>query len=223
MLQKPSNPLTNGAGFMSSDMVIRGRGVAWIMLERWFKISGKMNIKIGLMCRKQSYWKVDRANRSPMFRLASFHHLKKKKAARQRTDDAYQRYAGCDPETESVADDALGYWNARILTQPDLARFALDMLGVPMSSAECERIFSSAKLLVTSSHNRLRPDIIETSECLRTWLDRSGEPSSKTEMGSQGPQRLQPKGKGLPRSSIDVPSASLSSLLRIPAISQSWG
>jgi hAT family C-terminal dimerisation region len=66
-----------------------------------------------------------------------------------------------------------------------------------MSSAECERIFSSAKLLVTSSRNRLRPDIIEASECLRNWLDRSGEPNSTTETGSQDPQRLQTKGKAV--------------------------
>jgi hypothetical protein len=62
----------------------------------------------------------------PNVQIGQLSPFKKMKTAKQRTDDVYQRYAGCDPETESVADDALGYWNTRILTQPDLARFALD-------------------------------------------------------------------------------------------------
>jgi hypothetical protein len=120
-----------------------------------------------------------------------FGHLsahKKIATAKQKTDDAYQWYVSCDPETESMAENALYYWNARILSQPDLARFALDMVSVPISSAECERIFSSAKLLVTSSRNRLRPDVLEASECLRNWLKK---PNSKTDTGSQERQRLE--------------------------------
>ena len=55
-------------------------------------------------------------------------------------------------------------------SQPDLARFAFDMLALPATSAECERVFSSAKLLITASRNRLLPDIIEANECLRSWF-----------------------------------------------------
>jgi hAT family protein len=58
--------------------------------------------------------------------------------------------------------------NARHKTQPDMARFALDMLAIPMMSAECES-YISAKYLITNSHNRLNPDIIEASECLKHW------------------------------------------------------
>ena len=83
--------------------------------------------------------------------------------------DSYQAYVGCDPEGQPK-DDLLNYWNSRIRSQPDLARFALDMLALPASSAECERIFSSAKLLITASRNRLHPNIIEANECLRAWF-----------------------------------------------------
>jgi hypothetical protein len=68
------------------------------------------------------------------------------------------------------ADDPLKYWNSRIRSQPDPAHFALDMLAIPASSPECERIFSSAKLLITASQNRLHPNIIEANECLRAWF-----------------------------------------------------
>lgn len=87
--------------------------------------------------------------------------------------DRYQVYATSDPES---TDDPLKYWNSRYLSQPDLARFALDMLAIPLMSAECERIFSSAKHLITDSRNRLKADIIEANECLRSWF---GPPHAK--------------------------------------------
>ena len=37
-------------------------------------------------------------------------------------------------------------------------------------------MFSSAKHLITDSRNRLNPDIIEASECLKHWL---GKPEEK--------------------------------------------
>ena len=38
-------------------------------------------------------------------------------------------------------------------------------------SAECERVFSSTKKLITPERNRLTEDIIEASECLKNWWD----------------------------------------------------
>jgi hAT family C-terminal dimerisation region len=60
------------------------------------------------------------------------------RTARPIVNDAYTAYIDRD------IDNPLEYWNSRILSQPDLARFALDMLAIPVSSAECERVFSSA-------------------------------------------------------------------------------
>jgi hypothetical protein len=39
-------------------------------------------------------------------------------------------------------------------------------------SAECERVFSSIKKLVTPERNRLTEEIIEASECLKNWWER---------------------------------------------------
>ena len=39
-------------------------------------------------------------------------------------------------------------------------------------SAECERVFSSAKKLITPERNRLHEQIIEASECLKNGWDR---------------------------------------------------
>jgi hypothetical protein len=48
--------------------------------------------------------------------------------------------------------------------------FSLDVLAVLMSD-ECEKLFSSAKLLLTDRLSRLRMDIIEVCECLCAWYD----------------------------------------------------
>jgi hypothetical protein len=36
-------------------------------------------------------------------------------------------------------------------------------------SAECERVFSSTKLMITPQRNTLGDDIIEACECLKAW------------------------------------------------------
>lgn len=99
--------------------------------------------------------------------------------------DRYTVYISTEPEDRKT--DALEYWNARVTTQPDLARFALDMLAIPMMSAECERVFSSAKHLITDSRNRLRPDIIEANECLKHWFGKLEQIDQKA-MADQKPK-----------------------------------
>ena len=47
-----------------------------------------------------------------------------------------------------------------------------DTLSIPAMSAECERVFSSTKKLITPEWNRLTDNIIEASECLKNWWDR---------------------------------------------------
>ena len=44
------------------------------------------------------------------------------------------------------------------------------MLAILLISAECERVFSSAKYLITDSRNRLKADIIKANECLKLWF-----------------------------------------------------
>jgi len=55
-------------------------------------------------------------------------------------------------------------------TYPHLSKMALDILSIPAMSAECERVFSSSKLMVTDRRNRLMEDVIEAGECLRAWI-----------------------------------------------------
>src|SRR3954468_20527697 len=50
--------------------------------------------------------------------------------------------------------------------------WALGTLAIPAMSAECERVFSSTKKLITPGRNRLGEESIEASECLKNWWDR---------------------------------------------------
>jgi hAT family C-terminal dimerisation region len=66
--------------------------------------------------------------------------------------------------------DLCAFW-ANIEGQyPLLARMAFDLLSIPAMSAECERVFSSTKLLLSDRRARMKEDIIEASECLRAWV-----------------------------------------------------
>jgi hypothetical protein len=42
-------------------------------------------------------------------------------------------------------------------SKPDLAQFIYDMAAIPIMSAECECIFSSAKLLLSDQRARMKP------------------------------------------------------------------
>ena len=60
-------------------------------------------------------------------------------------------------------------WWANNTGSPQMMNMAFDMLSIPAMSAETERVFSGAKLTISSSRNRLDEDIIEATECLNRW------------------------------------------------------
>lgn len=113
--------------------------------------------------------------------LSEHRRIKNTVSSKPTNIDAFQTYLECDRIPEGNDEALLEYWNSRIASQPDLAHFALDMLALPISSAECERIFSSAKLLITPSRSRLKSDIIEANECLRAWFAAEEEKKKKEE------------------------------------------
>jgi hAT family C-terminal dimerisation region len=52
---------------------------------------------------------------------------------------------------------------------PTISQMALDILFIPVISTEYERVFSSAKRLISDDRNRLQEDIIEVTEYLKGW------------------------------------------------------
>jgi hypothetical protein len=46
----------------------------------------------------------------------------------------------------------------------------VELMGIPAMSDELERMFHSAKLLISDLRNRLADDVIQASECLKSWI-----------------------------------------------------
>jgi len=52
-----------------------------------------------------------------------------------------------------------------------LYQFTLDTLAIPATATDCERTFGSGWKLISPERNRSSDDIIEATECLKTWWD----------------------------------------------------
>ena len=66
-------------------------------------------------------------------------------------------------------ESAIQWWLAHERVFPTLTSFALSVLSIPAMEAECERVFSSSRQLLTSQRSDLDEDVIEANECLRDW------------------------------------------------------
>jgi hAT family C-terminal dimerisation region len=85
------------------------------------------------------------------------------------TFDEYESYCNEKPLPKAPP-HLIQYWNRQAVNTPSLAQMALDLLAIPAMSAECERVFSSTKILISDHRNRLKDDIIEANECVRYWI-----------------------------------------------------
>jgi hypothetical protein len=87
-------------------------------------------------------------------------------------EDALVKWLSTKPHTLPEGETLGQFWlRARKQKSTNrLARMALDMLSIPAMSSDCERVFSQAKLLITGQRHRLKPDIVEATQCLRAWL-----------------------------------------------------
>jgi hypothetical protein len=83
--------------------------------------------------------------------------------------DQFQQYAiGMPTAFVSETDvDLLLWWDRSAFHQ--LRQMAFDLLSIPAMSAEVERVFSSAKRLVTPERSSLSDESIEVTELLRYW------------------------------------------------------
>jgi hypothetical protein len=86
--------------------------------------------------------------------------------------DEYEEYLRIPAEP---CDKPLEWWKAHESQFPVLSRMALDLFSIPLMSAECERVFSAAKNLISDKRNRMKDDIIEVCTVLRHWLKELGK------------------------------------------------
>ena len=72
--------------------------------------------------------------------------------------------------------DILAWWKSQSAKYPNLSKMARDYFAIPATSTSSERLFSSAKQLVTDSRNSLGAETIQACECLKSWIKYPSNP-----------------------------------------------
>lgn len=70
-------------------------------------------------------------------------------------------------------EDPLEWWRQHQTSLPKLAKMAFDILSIPATSCEVERVFSQSKLTISTQRCRLMDETIEELVCLKYWLSRA--------------------------------------------------
>jgi hypothetical protein len=88
------------------------------------------------------------------------------------TEDEYNRWKRCEPrwgkDTEH-AQQPIKYWMGLRGRYPNLSRLALDVLSIPASSCECERMFSELGDLLEPRRRSMSPKLLAAIQCVRRW------------------------------------------------------
>jgi hypothetical protein len=83
------------------------------------------------------------------------------------TVDEYDAYLSTPPIPTL---EPILWWRDHQSTYPRLSQMAFDLLSIPAMSAECERVFSQARLTISTQRVRLKEDTIDAIQCLKNWL-----------------------------------------------------
>ena len=81
--------------------------------------------------------------------------------------DEHEAYMSSRPV---ACDHPVIWWRANQSTYPKLAQMAFDLLSISAMAAECERIFSQAKLALGHQWNRMTEDTLTAIQCLKHWI-----------------------------------------------------
>jgi hypothetical protein len=100
------------------------------------------------------------------------------------TRDEYEKYIKIKLEP---CERPLKWWGTRRQEFSRLSQMVFNLLFMPLMSAECERVFSSAKRFVIDDRSRLNADIIEAMIFLKAEYRAEKEKNHEDEnMRTQG-------------------------------------
>ncbi|RKK08100.1 hypothetical protein BFJ67_g18287, partial [Fusarium oxysporum f. sp. cepae] len=91
------------------------------------------------------------------------------KKARKEAPDEINLYLQMVPEEDFKEEQLLQWWLGRKTQFPRLFNMAMDLLSISAMSSENERVFSAAKLTISSQRNALHWVTVEALQCLRNW------------------------------------------------------
>lgn len=87
--------------------------------------------------------------------------------------DSYMQYLSRPRVPPTHCRDLLGWWKDNEISEGQVTKLALDMLSIPAMSAEYERTFSSAEVIINPHLDDLPDKEVDASECLRAWFLRN--------------------------------------------------
>ncbi|KAG9379892.1 Dimer-Tnp-hAT domain containing protein [Pyrenophora tritici-repentis] len=138
-----------------------------------------INLRAALVKAREYYNKLDL---SPAYYAAIILHPRYKATLTQQSSNrkfqhlwaeykAYRSraYALNEPiASEGV--DPIKYWVGLRDRYPSLSKFAIDMLSIPGSSCECERLFSELGDLLEPRRRSISPQLLAAIQCDRRWI-----------------------------------------------------
>ena len=87
-------------------------------------------------------------------------------------EDEYERWKRYEPMAAKGSDAALNpvkYWVELRDRYPNLSKLALDVLSIPASSCECERVFSELGDLLEPRRRCISPELLAALQSVRRW------------------------------------------------------
>ena len=99
---------------------------------------------------------------------------------------------GGNPVLHSKRETSLSWWleEALILIFLILSQFAIDILSIPVMSAEPKRVFSGCRRTISWQRMRLGVKVVEEGECLKSWM-RSGVVAGVRRVEFEGTENLE--------------------------------
>ena len=67
------------------------------------------------------------------------------------------------------------YWVEKQEAYPALSQLAFDVLSVPASSADCERMFSEVGDLLESRRLKMKLAVVTALQCIKSWRRQRGK------------------------------------------------
>ncbi|RAQ98781.1 hat domain-containing protein [Stemphylium lycopersici] len=86
--------------------------------------------------------------------------------------DEYKRWKRCEPRAEKgseAANNPIIYWVGLRDRYPQLSRLALDVISIPASGCDCERMFSELGDLLEPRRQAISPQLLAAIQSLRLW------------------------------------------------------
>jgi hypothetical protein len=96
-------------------------------------------------------------------------------------EDVYKSWKRSEPvalKGSPNANNPIKYWVGLQDHYPNLSKLAIDMLSIPGSSCECERLFSELGDLLEPRRRNISPELLAAIQCNRRWI-RAGFGSSE--------------------------------------------